>query len=217
LIALVSPLDTLSNQMFSAHMLQHMLLVYLAPPLLLAGTPAWLLGPALEVAWFRRGLVLVTRPIPAIIIFNLVLIFWHMPQMWDAALVDSSVHGLEHLTFLAAGLIAWWPIFSPVPEVPRLSYPAQCLYLFVQSLVPAIIGAFVTFSGIVIYPLYAEYPKLWGLTPLVDQQIAGLLMKLLGTVFLWVLVSIRFFQWFNHEEHQDEKFVDDGFPRDEPR
>jgi putative membrane protein len=214
-MALISPIDTLSNQMFSAHMLQHMVLIYLAPPLLLAGIPAWLLDPLLDLPYARPTLRFVTAPITALVIFNGVLVLWHMPQTWQAALVDPQVHALEHLMMLLAGLIAWWPIFSPTPAVPRLSYPAQCLYLFVQSLVPAVIGAFMTFSGIVIYPIYGETPKLWGLSPLVDQQIAGLEMKLLGTIFLWVLVTIRFFQWFNHEEHEDEKLIDDGYSEPE--
>jgi len=208
-VALISPLDTLSGYMFSAHMMQHMLLLYIVPPLLLVGLPAWLLRPALQVRGVKKSLELLTGPIPAIILFNGVLIVWHMPGAWDAALLNPSVHALEHICMLGAGLVAWWPIFSPLPEVPRMSYPAQMLYLFIQSLVPAIVGAFMTFSSIVIYPVYVETPKIWGLTPLVDQQIAGLLMKMLGTLFLWILVTVRFFQWFNHEEHEMEKTVDD--------
>ncbi|MGH2458798.1 MAG: cytochrome c oxidase assembly protein, partial [Chloroflexota bacterium] len=209
-VALISPLDTLSDYLFSAHMMQHIVLLYFAPPLLLVGMPGWLLRPALRIRGVKKFLVTLTGPVPALAVFNATLIFWHMPGPWDAALLNPNVHALEHLCMLTAGLVAWWPIFSPLPEVPRMSYPAQMLYLFLQSLVPAIIGAFMTFSGIVIYPVYAETPKLWGLTALVDQQIAGLLMKMLGTLFLWILVTIRFFQWFNHEEHEAEKAVDDS-------
>ena len=209
-VALISPLDSLSEYLFSAHMLQHMLLLYIVPPLLLVGMPAWLLRPALRYRGVKRSLEILTGPVPAIILFNAVLVVWHMPGAWDDALLNPTVHALEHVCMLGAGLVAWWPIFSPLPEVPRMSYPGQMLYLFIQSLVPAIVGAFMTFSSIVIYPVYAETPKLWGLTPLVDQQIAGLLMKMLGTLFLWVLVTIRFFQWFNREEHEVEKAVDDA-------
>jgi putative membrane protein len=209
-IALVSPLDTLSNGMFVAHMFQHMLLVYLAPPLLLLGTPAWLVEPFLTVRFVKPILRFLTRPVQATIIFNGVLILWHMPGPWDFALVDQNIHALEHVMFFVGGIISWWPVFSPTPEVPALPYPLQMAYLFVQSLVPAIIGAFLTFSGVVIYPVYLETTKLWGLSPLVDQQLAGLEMKLLGTVVLWVLASIRFFQWYRQEEHQDEKLIDDA-------
>jgi putative membrane protein len=208
-VALVSPLDTLSNNLFSIHMVQHMLLLYVIPPLLLLGTPAWLLRPALVLPYVKVVLRFITSPVPATVIFNGTLVVWHMPALWDFALLSNPIHALEHVCFLGAGLVVWWPIFGPLPEVPRLSYPGQMLFLFGQSLVPAIIGAFLTFSGIVIYPVYLETPKLWGLTPLVDQQIAGLLMKVLGTVGIWVLLTVRFFQWFSHEEHQDEKALDD--------
>jgi putative membrane protein len=150
-----------------------------------------------------------TGPIVATAIFNLTLVVWHMPALWDYALVDNRVHALEHLTMFVAGLVVWWPVFSPSPEVPRLSYPGQMLFIFVQSLVPAIIGAFLTFSGRVIYPVYLETPKLWGWSPLMDQQIAGLLPKILGTLYLWGLLTVRFFQWFNHEEHQAEREAED--------
>ena len=93
-----------------------------------------------------------------------------------------------------------------------MGFGMQMLFMFVQSLVPAIIGAFLTFSGVVLYPVYQETPKPFGMNPLLDQQIAGLEMKLLGTLYLWVLLTVRFFQWYHHEEHQDEKLVDDGPP-----
>jgi putative membrane protein len=210
LVALVSPLDSLSNLMFSAHMVQHMLLIYFAPPLLLLGTPAWLIRPFLEVRQIRAVWKFVTNPVIATVIFNLTLVVWHMPGPWDYALVDPQIHALEHLTMFASGIIVWWPVYSPSPELPRLSYPPQMLFIFVQSLVPAIIGAFMTFSGRVIYPVYLETPKQWGLSPLADQQIAGLLMKVLGTLYLWILLTIRFFQWFNHEEHLAEKEAEDA-------
>ena len=213
-IALLSPMDYYSDFSFTVHMLQHMLLLYLIPPLLLLGIPGWALQPLLQNRAVTRVLKFFVNPIVAIILFNAVVTVWHFPSLWDYALVDNSVHALEHVSFLAVAIIAWWPIFSPVEELPRMSYPAQMLYLFIQSLVPAVIGAFITFSSVVLYPVYLESPKPFGMTPLVDQQMAGLLMKLLGTIFLWVLVTIRFFQWFSHEEHEAEKVADDrALPR----
>jgi len=208
-IALVSPIDYLSDSMFSVHMIQHMLIVYFAPPLLLLGIPAWFWTPILGIRYVKPVVRFVTGAIPAIVIFNAILIVWHFPMLWQFALVSPRIHALEHASFLVAGIIAWWPIYNTTIELPRISYPAQLLYIFAQSLVPAIIGSFITFSTIVIYPIYAETPKLWGLTPLVDQQIAGLSMKLLGTIFLWILLTVRFFQWFNYEEHEKEKLIDD--------
>jgi putative membrane protein len=212
-IGLVSPIDYYSASNFSVHMVQHLFLIYVAAPCFLLGTPAWLIRPVLQIPYAKPFLRFSTSFIPSTLIFNGILILWHLPTMWDFALVDPQVHALEHLMFLIAGLVVWWPIYGPLPEVPRLSYPAQMLYLLVQSLVPAIIGAFMTFSGVVIYPVYLETPKLWGLTPLADQQIAGLIMKFVGTLLLWGIVTVRFFQWFNHEEHEDEKAIDDGARR----
>jgi putative membrane protein len=212
-LALVSPLDTLSNLMFVPHMSQHMLLTYFAPPLLLLGTPAWLIRPFFDLPYVRTVLRFITGPVVATLIFNGTLIVWHMPALWDFALIDQRVHALEHLTMFAAGLIVWWPVFSPSPEVPRLSYPAQMLFIFVQSLVPAVIGAFLTFSGQVIYPVYLETPKLWGWSALTDQQLAGLLPKILGTIYLWGLLTVRFFQWFNYEEREAEREVEDVIHR----
>jgi putative membrane protein len=209
-VALVSPLDTLSNQMFSVHMVQHMLLVYVVPPLLLAGMPSWLTRPLLSIPSIQKVWTVCVSFVPATIIFNGILVAWHLPTLWDYALIDPMVHALEHVAFLFAGIVVWWPIYSQSQDVPRLRYPSQMLFLFVQSLVPAIIGAFITFSAIVVYPVYLETPKLWGLTPIADQQIAGLVMKMLGMVYLWILFTIKFFQWFTHEEHENEKLIDDG-------
>lgn len=208
-IALASPIDTLSDNLFAAHMIQHMLLVYFAPPLLLLGLPAWLVEPFIRLPGVRPVMRFVMSFIPATLIFNGLLTIWHFPSLWDFALYSKPIHGLEHVCFLAAGIVCWWPIFSPTPEVPRLSYPGQMLFLFVQSLVPAVIGSFITFSTQIIYPLYAIAPKLWGLTPLTDQQMAGLIMKLMGAIYLWILLTVRFFQWFTHEEREQEKRVDD--------
>ncbi|HUX87022.1 MAG TPA: cytochrome c oxidase assembly protein [Chloroflexota bacterium] len=214
IVALLSPVDYYSDFSFSVHMLQHMLLLYLIPPLLLLGIPGWAMQPILQDGLIRRLVKFLVNPIVAIVLFNMVLLLWHLPEFWDYALTDSRMHALEHVSFLAVAIVAWWPIFSPVEEVPRMSYPSQMLYLFIQSLVPAIIGAVITFSTVVIYPVYLETPKLFGMTPLIDQQVAGLLMKLLGTIFLWILVTIRFFQWFSHEEHEAEKIADDrALPR----
>lgn len=208
-LALASPIDPLSDSLFSMHMIQHLLLVYFAPPLLLLGLPAWLVEPFIRLPGVRPVLRAITGFIPATLIFNGLLTIWHFPSLWDFALYSKPIHGLEHVSFFIAGIICWWPIFSPTPEVPRLSYPSQMLYLFVQSIVPAVIGSFVTFSTQIIYPLYLIAPKLWGLTALTDQQLAGLLMKVMGTLYLWILLTVRFFQWFTHEEREQENRLDE--------
>ena len=206
LVADASPIHELSEQyLFSAHMVQHMLMTMVAPPLLLLGTPAWMLRPALRSSAVIRVARQVTRPLPAIVIFNGTLAVWHLPWFYNAALTNHYVHILEHLTFLGSAILLWWPIFSPLKELPRLNYPAQILYLFVQSLLPAIIAAFITFSTRLIYTYYADKPRLWDISPITDQQIAGLIMKLAGTLIFWLAATIIFFIWFRYEEAEVEK------------
>ena len=105
-----------------------------------------------------------------------------------------------HTSLVVAGLVMWWPVLSSVPELPRLAYPLQMGYLFLQSLVPAVMASFITFSDRVVYQAYAEAPRIWGISPIADQQIAGGIMKLLGTVILWSFITVVFFKWYEREE-----------------
>lgn len=102
-------------------------------------------------------------------------------------------------------MLMWWPVLSPAPELPRLSPPAQMMYLFVQSLVPAVLGAFITFSTEILYPAYAAAPRIWGISPVTDQQMGGLIMKVLGTLVLWGVVTVVFFKWAGQEQSQSEE------------
>jgi len=202
-------LHELSEQyLFSAHMVQHLLLTMVAPPLFMMGTPNWFLKPVLA---HRRVLPVarfLTSPIVAIAVFNLTLAFWHVPQLYEAGLQNHNVHILNHIMYVIAAFVMWWPVLSPLPELPRLAYPGQMLYLFVQSLVPAVLASMITFSETVIYPTYAAAPRIWDLSPLVDQQTGGLLMKIVGSLILWSLVVGIFFVWYNKEEREVEKFWD---------
>jgi putative membrane protein len=99
----------------------------------------------------------------------------------------------------------WWPIFSPLKELPRLSYPLQMLYLFIQSLVPAVIASFITFSDRVIYGWYASAPRITDMSPLIDQQMGGLIMKIVGGFALWIPATIIFFLWYRHDQAEIEK------------
>jgi putative membrane protein len=203
-----TPIHELSEQyLFSVHMWQHILLTTVAVPLLLLGTPSWLARPLLDhplLAWLlRQG----TRPLIAIVLFNATLAAWHLPQIYDWALWNHNAHILEHVMFFGTAILLWWPIFSPLPELPRLSYPLQMLYLFVQSLLPGIIAALITFSDRVIYPTYGAAPRITTLDPLADQQLAGLIMKLAGTFALWLLASIIFFIWANSEENDEPAVI----------
>ncbi len=202
-VAEATPLHEISERfLFSAHMVQHLLLITLAVPMMLVGTPAWLVRPALDHPLLGRLLRWGTRPVVALVLFNGTLALWHLPQLYDWTLWSHNAHVLEHVMFLGTAVLMWWPILSPLPELPRLSYPLQILYLFVQSLGPGVIAALITFSDRVIYPTYGAAPRVTDLSPLADQQLAGLIMKLAGTLVLWLLATVIFFIWANRAERE---------------
>ena len=195
--------------LFSAHMAEHLLLTTIAVPLLLLGTPDWLWRWMLQHPLIEAVMRFCTRPLMALVLFNGALAFWHLPLFWELALHHEYAHLLQHVMYMVTAVFMWWPVLSPVPELPRLSYPAQMLYLFVQSLLPGAISAVLTFSDQTIYPTYAAAERITVLSPLADQQIAGLLMKVVGTVVLWLLASIIFFVWASRESR------DSSYPRQE--
>ncbi len=200
-IALHSPLHELSDRyLFSAHMVQHLLLTLAAPPLLLMGMPVWVMSSLLRQPLIAKLWRLAVHPVVAFLLFNGALLIWHLPAMYDATLRLHGIHILEHLIFMGTAVLMWWPILSTLPKYPRLAYPWQILYLFLMSLLPAVVGAMITFSSAVVYPFYAEAPRLWGISAVADQQMGGLIMKIGGSLVFWVVLIIVFFQWFNKEE-----------------
>ncbi len=200
-VALTSAIHELANSyLFSAHMVQHLLLVLVAPPMLLVGTPGWLLSPLFRNRWVVKTARVITHPIAAFLLLNAVIGVWHFPSLYDLALQNHGFHIAEHLMFFAVGVISWWPIYSPSPELPRASYPMQMLYLFGLSLPMGFTGAAITFSSTILYPWYAHVPRLWGTNPVEDQQIAGLIMKIPGTIYYLVVMTAVFFVWFNKDE-----------------
>jgi putative membrane protein len=119
--ALNGPLHNLSDTyLFSAHMAQHLVLTLLFPPLLLYGTPAWVVRPILKPGWVTAAARALTRPVPAAALFTAPIVLWHIPRFYEAALRHHNLHILQHLVFLATAVLMWWPILSPVPELPRL-------------------------------------------------------------------------------------------------
>jgi putative membrane protein len=200
-IALATPLDQLGDQyLLSAHMVQHMLLTLLMPPLLLLGTPGWLLRPALRSPLIAGPARLLTRPLAAYLAFNLTIALSHLPLIYNYTLQDHNAHIALHLGYMATAVLAWWPILSQVPELPRLSYPLQMLYLFLQTIPGALVGSLITLAGDVLYPTYAAAPRLWGLTPLADQQLGGMIMWLGVSSYLFIIMTVIFFVWAHREE-----------------
>ncbi len=198
-LALVSPLDYLSDYyLLAAHMVQHLLLILVVPPLWLAGLPDWLVDRALAARFLQPLFYQITRPLPAFIFFNGLFLLWHLPGLYDAALGNEGIHILEHLCFLASAIIGWWPVLGPSRRfAPPASQPFQMLYMFFNMFPGTALGAIITFSPNPPYPFYAGVQRLWGLTVQADQQLAGLIMWIPGTMVFFTLFSVIFMRWFS--------------------
>jgi putative membrane protein len=136
-----------------------------------------------------------TRPKVCFATFNLVIAAWHLPVLYNVAMAHHEIHILQHLMFMAAAVMLWWPILSPLPELPRLSYPMQMLYLFLTTIPMSIVAVYITYSDNLLYPAYASAPRLWGITPMDDQLIGGLIMWIPGGLVFFAVISVIFFRW----------------------
>jgi putative membrane protein len=198
LVGAAWPMHDLSEgYLYSAHMTQHLLFTLIAPPLLIRGTPDWLLRAFLRPVMPVARLVL--KPAVAFVVFNAVLVTTHWPAVVEASVGSEPLHFAIHFVLVLSGLIMWWPVLSPLAELPRLSYPGQMLYLFLQSILPTVPASFLTFGTAPLYHVYETFPRLWGLSALEDMRIAGLIMKLGGGAILWGVLTIVFFKWAGAE------------------
>ena len=194
--------DLAEHTWYMAHMVQHMAYTLVAAPLLVAGIPAWMWRSVFRVPVLARLWRSVTRPIMAIAIFNGVLLFTHWPAVVTASVGSEPLHLALHCLIVLSAVIMWWPVFSPLPEMPPISPPGQILYLFVQSLVPTIPASFLTFGHQPLYKVYETFPRLFGISAMTDQLIAGLIMKILGGLILWGFIAVIFFRWGTREREQ---------------
>lgn len=203
-IALSPPLDDWSDHfLMSAHMLQHLILMMLAVPLLIAGTPAWLVSKLISRGPVRPIMFALTRPVVCLVIANLIIVGWHLPFAYNAVLTSLPVHITAHLTFMAAAFFTWWPVLSRSPELPGLAPLPSCLYLFVNTIPGGIVGAFITFADTGLYDVYPDAPRIWGIGLGVDQQMAGLMMWVLGGTVYLAWTTVIFLRWAAAEERAD--------------
>jgi cytochrome c oxidase assembly factor CtaG len=201
-LALVSPLDELGDSyLFSAHMIQHLILTMVGPPLLLIGTPEWFIRPIVRNKMLFAIARFLTYPAIAFVLFNADFFIWHAPALYNATLENQNIHILEHMTFIIFGLLNWWPIFSPSKDLPRLSIGGQTLYMFLSGMPIVLLGAGLTFAS----PLYAPYiaaPRVWGISAATDQQLGGLIMWIPGNIIFIVIMSVLFLRWMQKKERE---------------
>jgi cytochrome c oxidase assembly factor CtaG len=194
-LAAASPADTLAEELLSAHMVQHILLLTVAPPLLLLGSPLLpvvrglpsairrtIVRPLSHQRWLRRVGHALTHPAMAFVVSSVILWAWHVPALYDLALRMPAVHTVEHALFFGGGLLFWWPVVQPWPTRGRWPRGAMIPYLLVADVQNTILAAILTFSDRVLYQWYNSAPRVGSLTPLQDQMLAGVLM--------WVPMSL---------------------------
>jgi putative membrane protein len=137
-----------------------------------------------------------TRPTSAFAIFNVTLVAWHVPPLYNLAMERHPVHIVEHLMIMAAAVILWWPVLSPLTELPRAPYPVQLLYLFVVGLPMVMVAIIIAMADTQLYPFYATAPRVWqSLSPHADQNLGGLIMWIPGGMVFLVATAVVFFRW----------------------
>jgi putative membrane protein len=202
LVALASPLDTYGDKyLFTAHMVQHLLLILGVAPLLLAGTPGWLLREVLEATHLTGFVRWARHPLVAFFGFNLIFAFAHIPVFYELTLASEPLHAAEHLVFVLTAMLMWMPVLSPVPEISA-PYPAlgQVLYLFLQTVPASLVGGLLALAGTASYATYAAAPRLTALSAIEDQQLGGLVMWVGGGLYFLIATGVVFFAWAAREE-----------------
>lgn len=206
-LALASPLDALADQLFAAHMAQHVLLAIVAPPLIVAGAPLtaalWLLPLATRkrlVQWMKRLRwpttlwAALTAPALAWAIHAVAMWIWHLPRLYTLALDNSLVHAAEHASFVGTASLIWWGVLYP-KRSRRAAYALGAAALFLTMMQSGALGALLTLSHRIWFPVHAAGEALWGVAPLEDQQLAGLIMWVPGGLLYLVAMSALFLAW----------------------
>lgn len=204
-----SPIDQLGEDyLFSVHMIQHMMLVYLVPPLLLLGTPGWLADWALTPCLTRKAWKFLSNPVVAGFSFTLIYTAWHIPVLYESALHTKWIHVLEHWTMFLPALFIWWGIASPSRIVPPLPYGVRMLYVFLLMVGQLPVFGFLTLSEEILYPTYEFAPRIFPIGPLEDQILGGVIMKVTNMVVSMLLLAFCFYRWYQTDMAQSARTQD---------
>jgi putative membrane protein len=208
LFALQGPLHELSDYfLFSAHMVQHLLIMLVMPPFLILGIPDWMMRPLLRIPGVLPTLRLIARPVAAFLLVNIVFGIWHFPEPYDLMMRDHAVHKSMHLMIMAVGVILWWPVTSPLSELPRLPGPLQMLYLFILGIPMMVVAVVIAFADEHFYRWYALAPRIFPLSELDDQKLGALIMWVPGALVMWLGITFTYFRWSRREIQEDEAYV----------
>ena len=193
--------DIGETSLFTFHMIEHVTMSLVVPPLLLYGAPWWLIRATVKpILPVLRWL---THPLIALLLFNAILAGLHYEVFIEAMISSELAHFGVHAALFISAILMWWPVMGPIPDIPRLEPLPRMGYLFLQSLVPTIPAAFFTFATGPVYDIYDSFDHMFGWSTVTDQTIAGLIMKLGGGLILWTVIAITFFRWNAEEERLD--------------
>lgn len=192
-----------AGYLVSVHTVQYLLFALITPPLLIAGTPQSVLRRVLSSRSVWAAARVLTRPLPAFVVFNVVMLGTHLPVVVDTLGATQLGSFVRDMAWLGSGIVFWWPVLAPLPELGSLSYPARILYLVLNVFIPTVPASFLTFSDYPIYALYELAPRVGGISATTDQQIAGLTMKIVGGMIIFVTASVLFFKWHHREGDAD--------------
>lgn len=193
--------DIGEGSLFMFHMVEHMAFGFVAPPLLLMGIPWWLLRAVVRPV--LPLLQVLVRPFVALVLFNAVLGLIHVPEVVDLMVRSDLAHFGLHVLVFVTGILMWWRVIDPLPDIPSLPPFFKMGYVFLHSLVPTIPASFLTLGDSALYPIYETMPRLWGISAHTDQVVAGLIMKLGGGLLLWGVITAIWFRWWAEEQRLD--------------
>jgi putative membrane protein len=192
--------DIGEEYLYSVHMVQHLLLTLVVPPLFLLATPTWLARSLLGEGALLRVVRQLSRPVLAGLLFAGSVLITHAPFIVTLSIDYGAFHYLVHFVIVTVSFFMWMPVCGPIPEW-RISQPAQMLYLFIISILPTVPAGWLTFAEAPVYKVYDHAYRLWGISVIDDQQFAGFIMKVGGGVILWTVIATIFFRWAaQHEE-----------------
>jgi putative membrane protein len=192
-IALVSPVAHIAEELVIAHMVEHLMLGDVATLFLVLGLTGPMLQPILAIRLFDR-LRILAHPLVALPLWMFNFYFWHIPALYEAAYGGAPVHALEHMSFIFFGCLVWMPVFGPLPKPSWFTAGWKVGYVIAVRFAGAILGNVLMWSGTVLYPVYAEGERYWGISPLADQSTAGVVMMVEGTFLGLGLLAWVFFE-----------------------
>ena len=200
-LSVLSPLDTIGRRyLFTASALQLLLITSLAAPLLLAGLPEWLVARFLPTEALRKMTRGFWFAFAAVVIFNGAILIWQVEPLFEASLQNDGLHNLRLLTLLIVGIINWWPLLTPLDRHTRFASPFQIFYIAAESVPLDLFGLACIFVGTVFYPTYADAPRIFGISAMADQALAGGLLAIPSNLFDLILMSVVFFGWVERSD-----------------